>query len=349
MEHLQDVHKWDITPMDHRELKVVTMISNPIRFKSRYNLYRKFAKHMADSGVDLVTMEVQLGERPFEITEAGNPCHIQLRTRSEVWHKENALNLCAAHLYKLWPDWKYFAWIDADISFVSSYWAAEAISMLQRFRVIQLWSTAIDVTNSMDYDRHVRSFCWCLRESQRHPEKVGVLDKEGKWIFNRGIEDYRNYAAQQKPFWHSGYAWAMRRDAYEKMGGPWDGGLFEYGILGSGDHHMILAWNGEVERSAPERISKRYYDLLMEYQARADKYIQRDLGYIDGTIIHYWHGNKGDRGYRTRWEILRDAGYDPTYDITRDPSGLFALTDRNIKFRDELRCYFEARNEDFPK
>jgi hypothetical protein len=49
-------------------------------------------------GSDLYTAEVAFGERHFEVTEAGNPRHLQLRTTSEIWHKENALNLLIQRL-----------------------------------------------------------------------------------------------------------------------------------------------------------------------------------------------------------------------------------------------------------
>lgn len=345
--HFDAIHHWDIEPIPHRQLKVITMVSNPIRFKTRYNLYRRFAKHMHDSGVDLITVEVQQGQRPFAVTESDNPNHIQLRTYSELWIKECALNLAARRLYELCPDWQYLAWIDADVSFFNPAWAAETLTMLQRFRVLQLWSSAIDLDYNMNPMQSIKSFAWCYRESLRNPDSVGAV-VDGKHEFNVGIPDWKQYAALVKPFWHSGFAWAMRRETYEGLGGPFDGGLFEIGILGSGDHHMALAFIGEVTRSLPKNVGQRYMDLLLEYQNRCDKFVQKDIGYIDGGISHYFHGAKKNRGYRTRWQILSDNAYDPTYDLKRDKNGLFVLTDRNLKLRDDIRIYFESRNEDDP-
>jgi hypothetical protein len=347
VDHFNNIYKWDIEQLPHRDLKVVTMVSNPIRFKTRYNLYRRFAKHMEDSGVDLITVEIQQGERPFAVTDANNPNHVQLRTYTEIWLKECALNLAAKRLYELHPDWKYLAWIDADIQFLNPGWAAEALSILQRFRVIQLWSTAIDLDYKMNPIQTIKSFAWCHWESLRNPETMGVF-VNGKHEFNKGIPDWKMYAAIVKPFWHSGFAWAMRREVYENLGGCYDGGIFETGILGSGDHHMALAFINEVERSLPKTINKRYLDLLLEYQNRCNKFVQRELGYIDGGITHYFHGTKQNRGYRTRWSILADNKFDPTYDLKRDKNGLFTLTDRSIKLRDDIKLYFESRDEDNP-
>jgi hypothetical protein len=52
-------------------LHVVTCVSNPLRWKSRIELYRSFERHMLESGVRLTIVECALGERPFELD--GNP------------------------------------------------------------------------------------------------------------------------------------------------------------------------------------------------------------------------------------------------------------------------------------
>src|SRR6185436_14254786 len=70
-------------------LYVVTAITNPYRYYSRYKLYQAFEKHMEDSGAILYTIELALRDRHHEVTSPDNPRHIQLRSPSIVWHKEN--------------------------------------------------------------------------------------------------------------------------------------------------------------------------------------------------------------------------------------------------------------------
>jgi len=301
---------------------------------------------MHDSGVDLVTVEIQQGDRPFAITSPDNPNHIQLITQHELWLKECALNIAAKRLYELWPDWKYMAWIDADVMFLNPAWVTETISALQRHRVVQLWTTCVDLNHQMNPLNTIKSFAWCYRESLRNPDSIGV-EVDGKFQYNMGTSEWKHYAATGKPFWHSGFAWAIRRKTYEDLGGPHDGGIFELGILGSGDHHMALAFIGDVTRSCPN-IKGGYQNALQEYQTRCDKFVQKDLGYIDGTIAHYFHGSKVNRHYRTRWNILLSNDFEPLHDLKKDPNGLYMLTDRNIKLRDEIRLYFESRDEDNP-
>lgn len=96
------------TPKLRRQLAFVTALSNPARYETRYKLYRKFAKHIEQGlGQRLVTVECQLGDRPFEVTQKDNPDHIQVRSNSELWHKENMLNIAMSRLP---TSVKYICW-----------------------------------------------------------------------------------------------------------------------------------------------------------------------------------------------------------------------------------------------
>src|SRR5437867_5368381 len=63
-------------------------------------------------------------DRPFEITESTNPRHLQLRTYSEIWHKENALNLL---INRLPPEARYICWADADLFWTNNRWCQDTI------------------------------------------------------------------------------------------------------------------------------------------------------------------------------------------------------------------------------
>ena len=137
-------------------LHVVTAIANPIRWESRIRLYREFERHMLQSGVHLTTVECAYGDRPFEL--AGNPRvnHVAVRARSLVWTKENLLNLGIARLPQ---DWKYVAWIDADIVFRHPNWAAETVHALQQYDVVQPWTDCYDLGPRDEHLQAHRSFC----------------------------------------------------------------------------------------------------------------------------------------------------------------------------------------------
>lgn len=310
---------------------VITMISNPVRFHTRYELYRDFAKHMQDSGANLWTVEVAFGNRPFEITKAEAPQDIRFRTLDEIWHKENALNLALARLPE---DWEYVAWIDADLLFHNPRWVQETVQQLQHHEIVQLFAYALDLGPNMEPMQMHRGF---VKGYWDEGFKCPNIKKP-----QLGSPDYYGgFGGKTGSFAHPGYAWAATRKALTDLGG-----LIDFAVLGSGDHHMAMALIGEVERTFPSQIASRYAQKMLRWQERAEMFVKRDIGYVKGTISHYFHGKKKDRKYRERWEILVGNKFDPDKDLKRDTQGLYVWTDNNIRIRDEVRAYFRQRNED---
>lgn len=304
--------------MNFSKFHIVTAIMNPIRYNSRIWLYRDFEKHVTRHGAKLTTIEIAFGDRDFQITEAGNPNHIQFRSFNELWLKENALNIAISRLPN---DWEYVAWIDADVMFTHPNWLEETVHQLQHYMFVQMFSEAIDLGPRYQIMNIQKGFMYCYHENRFDPPYKHGYGKLG--------------------FWHPGYAWAARREALDITSG-----LLDVAILGSADHHMAMALIGCVEKSVPRDMSKRYLYKLQQWQQRAEEGIKRDVGYVSGTLIHFWHGNKKNRQYVERWGILKNNNYDPDLDIKKDSQGLWQLTSRNIRLRDEIRLYFRQRNED---
>lgn len=307
--------------MDISKFWVVAVISNPVRYKIRYRLYNHFEKQIKEAGANLLTVEMAFGDRPYEITTRENPNNVQLRSFFELWHKENMINI---GISRLPHDWEYVAWIDADVLFQRPDWVSECVHQLQHYMVIQMFSEAIDLGPTYEVlDRHkgfVKSY---IDNDFRLPPSL-----------NDCYYPFKNN-------WHPGYAWAARREAIEHLGG-----LIDWSILGAGDAHMAWALVGDALRFIPAGMSNRYKRKVATWQQRSMKFIQKDIGYMPGTINHYWHGKKKDRKYAERWKILTENNFDPDLDLKRDPQGLWQLTDHNWRLRDEIRMYFRARNED---
>jgi hypothetical protein len=137
-------------------LNVVTCVANPLRWASRIAFYRAFEEHMLDTGVALTVVECAHGDRPFEIDPRPGVRHIGVRAKSLVWNKENLLNLAIARLP---DDWRYVAWIDADIRFRKPGWAAETVHALQQYDIVQPWSDCYDLGPNDDHLHTHRSFC----------------------------------------------------------------------------------------------------------------------------------------------------------------------------------------------
>lgn len=308
-------------------LYVVTTVFNPVRYRRRWDLYQKFADQVEKAGAVLYTVEVAFADREFSVTEPTNPRHLQLRTTSEIWHKEAALNLLIERLPR---DWKYVAWVDADVHFVRTDWVGETLHQLQHFRIVQMFREAQDLGPDFEpFQRHL-SFAYCYRRGLPKPPANHY---------------YGGPPAKAVQTWHPGFAWAIRRDAFDGVGR-----LIDWALLGAGDNHMAKAIVGDVRDSMHPQISNGYRRWCLEWERRAIQALRKDLGYVDGMLLHYWHGPKTARHYWDRWQILTKTQFDPFFDLKKDWQGLYQLDDRgddrSIAIRDLCRDYFRARCED---
>lgn len=314
-------------------LHVIVPINNYVRYESRYRLFEQFQEEMlANPNVQLWTVEVAFGDRRHEMTVADNPNHIQLRTHDELWHKENMINLAIARLPE---DWEYVAWIDGDIRFISNLnWATETLHVLQHYKVCQLFQNAIDLGPNGETLQVHTGFAYAWINGAKNLPSLG----HDPYYASNG------YSGNNGCPFHPGFAWAARRDAINEMGG-----LFDISILGSGDFHMCMAWVGRVFDNIPEdykTIGKTYMQKLLNYQNNCERFIKRNIGYIDGTVAHEFHGKKRDRQYQSRWSILSENKFDPDKHIKKDHQGLWQLDPDQIQLRDDIRRYFRNRLED---
>lgn len=316
-------HKTVSTPSS-QTLHVIAVVSNPVGYKSRYKHFEQFHRHMMGFNVELTTVDLAFGEREHVAPLGHN--HLQIHTWDEVWHKENMINLAMSRLP---PDWQYVAWIDGDIAFTNPHWVQQTINQLQHHMVVQLFQDAIDLgPNGETIQTH---------------SGFGYNYATGKPpVLNNG--DYYGVKAGGV-FWHPGFAWAARREAINHMGG-----LIDWAVLGSADHHMALAMIGQADRSLPKGVAPSYRRRLKSFEAACERYVRRDIGYVPGTIVHYWHGKKKDRKYQSRWDIVTQYKFNPDTDLKKDWQGVIQLVDhgdaRSIGLREAIRSYHRQRSED---
>lgn len=310
---------------------VITIVSNPVRYRSRYEIYKRFKEMVEGAGVKLITVEQAFGDRPFEITERDNPMHLQVRSEEELWHKENMINIGIEYMMQLDPDAKYVAWVDADVfpMRLPRDWFEETVQELQHYEFVQMFEYAQDLSPTFNPigKQHQGFIATYIKSGFKKPAGYG--------IWKLGYYDAHG---------HPGFAWAANVEAISKVGG-----LIDFGILGSGDRHMAMGLIGCVEQSRSDELHPRYKELLKHWQQRADRHIRQDVGFVRGGIYHHWHGKKKHRGYSDRWRILINNRFDPVVDIKKDAQGLYRLEShsrRQIMLRDQIRSYFRTRNED---
>jgi len=300
-------------------LHVIAVLSNPCQFKRRFQLAREFiARQEATPGVVLYVVELAYNDDPFQITNSECARHLQLRTRERpIWVKETLVN--AGIKYLLPPDCKAFAWIDADIEFENRNWVNEALVLLNgECDVIQLFSHALDLDAKEDPMNIFSSFAYQCNKGRRYSPRAQPLNQ-----------------------FHPGFAWAMRRDFLDKIGGQ----LYDLSILGAGDINMAWSFIGRGLETLDAQQTEGYKQSLRQFESRCSPPCK--LGHVSGVIRHYFHGSKVNRRYGDRWKLLNDARFDPYVHLCRDEFGLVCASEKcPKKLLDDIALYFVTRNED---
>jgi len=315
-----------LTPIDDT-LHVVVVISNPCLYLRRYQLMQEFIQRMendpaspmvaAKRRVDgrvvaasppimrMYVVELVYGTQKFYVTRSDCPTHLQLRTDTPpLWHKENLINLAVQRL--LPKTWKAVAWVDADVEFDSPTWVADTLRILNGpADIVQLFSHCVDM--------------------DAHQCTMNVFNSAGFQYVKR--VPYGTGKHQ----WHPGFAWACTRAAYERMGG-----LYDYGILGSGDNIMLMSLLGHGLSAIHAESTTGYKASVLAFQIRV-----QDLrfAYVPGVIRHYFHGTKENRRYVERWKILVDHAYDPLKYVRKLDSGAIA------PFESHSNCPLRGRSK----
>jgi hypothetical protein len=323
------------------DIEVIAVVSNPMQYQSRYALYQAFAEDLQQQEVSvrLWTVELSHGMRPPVVTQADNENHIQLWTSAlpgEIWYKENLINYAINYLSLVVPDWRYVAWVDADFKFEPDAFS-KTIQALQHYDVVQMWSHLINLSPT-----------------------GGIINQQVGISFMYGLLKAGLVPTGEYPCWlgSPGGAWAARRESLNKIGSALGSPLIDWTILGSGDTYFASCLNGlmgtNVGTSSQlvsnwSQYSPAYRNSILQFQTIAVAELKKNIGYVENTVRHMFHGRQKDKQYGTRDEILIKYQFDPFTDLKSDVSGVLQLvvsSERQIFLRDACRQYFRSRNED---
>jgi hypothetical protein len=327
-------------PADLSRFVAITPIINSPGYMIRAENYFKFKRVCEEAGVRLVTVEAAFGARPFEVTERDNPDHVQLRTVDEFWAKENLLNIGMSHIMQMQPETREIGWYDSDqfpLSITPRQWFEETWHALQRYEIVQCWEYLINFgPDGQPISSPQMSF-------MKSYAQAGFRIPKGKQV-KHTLAGNSGMVSLGRP----GLAWAANVSALNKLGR-----LMDFCVLGSGDWHMAHALVGGISLEGgysweATRLTG-YMRKMLEWQTRAERHIKRDVGYVTSTVGHWYHGNKEDRQYGSRGEILIRNEYNPETDIKYDVQGMIQLESeepRQLVLRDQIRAYMSSRNED---
>lgn len=349
-----DIHiPWQAWSQD-QILHVAVAYSNPFRWETRRKLANNCIRHLRSSPNVVVHVgELAYGDRPFELT-GSDPHDVQLRVdRNELFSKENLLNIVVRHFPQ---NYAYGAAVDADWHFTRHDWALETIQQLQHYKFVQMFSSYVDLSGGPYGQAHIpvrysSSFFFNYIQngykvsSQYHN---GLVDKDGRRVVASQDDEYENTMGGGKGEFMRGVgatggAYAWRQSAFDALGG-----FLDRCILGHADWYLAYSL---VDLEPPDIHSQAYHPhykhYVQQHRARA-KSLLKNVGYVDGHCIHYWHGSKSRRAYSSRDTILARHQYTPYEDVYPSHQGVWQLNPEKSGLRDDIRSYFISRSEDDP-
>jgi hypothetical protein len=303
-------------------LWAITCYFNPTGSRRRLENYRTFRRRLT---VPLVAVELSYGPS-FELTVEDADVLLPLRGRDVLWQKERLLNLALPALPR---SCDAVAWLDCDIVFQDRDWHRLAQDQLQRYVLLQPFTRAYALERQTPLeavDRTVPSV-----PSLAYNLAARMLDVGDLFVRRSG-----NRVASK-----TGLAWAGRRDVLERHG------FYDAAIIGGGDRALAYAalgcWAG-LER--PFRLNRRQRQHYQEWAEPFYRSVEGSVGYVAGDLVHLWHGERADRGYRKRFEGLEPFDFDPFVDLALDEGGCWRWNTEKPALHQYVENYFHSRNED---
>ena len=280
----------------------------------------------APDGFRFLTVELAY-RSAFDLKPDDADVLIQLRGGAVLWQKERLLNLPVRALP---DDCRTVAWLDGDILFERGDWHLAADQALERHKLIQLFRTVhrlrrgarLDQPETLQPDYTMDSLAWRMLEGTVSPEFFWKLDDKG-------------LAGS------AGFAWACRREMLERLG------LYDTFIVGGADRAMASAAFGHSEGIIPAfRLNPRWAEHYRAWAMPFFEAVRGDVGFVDGTIRHLWHGDRTSRRYVDRHLELEAYDFDPGCDIALSDQGCWRSGTDKSGLHDYVRRYFHARRED---
>jgi len=311
-------------PLRDGDLWAITSYFNPMSYSRRRQNYQCFRSAL---GVPLLAVELSDSEH-YELQSADADIVVRTASRSVLWQKERLLNVALQHLP---AHVEYVAWLDCDVIFERQDWHVAATSELRKRPVIQLFASRSDLQRDESY------------RGNHSTEVVSTQCSFAKHVSTSSLITDGPAPPDARPIWNfdSGFAWAARRELLNRHG------FYDAMVMGSGDLAMACAAFGTMAVAAQfsrlNEAQSRHYE---SWAAAFHRDVAANVGYLEGRIIHLWHGERFRRRYIQRHVEFSKMAFDPRTDLRINETGAFEWADG----RDDLNRfaveYFRSRLED---
>jgi hypothetical protein len=295
----------------------ITTFYNPGNYKNKEDNYHIFRTNTKQQGLRLLTVECALKNKPFQLKNSDADILIQVCSDSVLWHKETLLNIA---LDKLPADCDKIVWLDADILFLNNNWIKETEKLLEEYIIVKPFKNALRISEKDSNN--------IIKTGNINLEKINSEHKEYR-LYSNDIEGYVNYV--------SVFAWAARRQIFNDLG------FYNKMIIGGGDSIMTTAFMGQepIIHNLPETLKKDIEVWSKKIFART----KNSIAFIEGSVVHLFHGSAKNRKYITRYNILEKYAFDPTTDLKLNSDRCLEWSSNKKELHKYLNKYFYSRNE----
>jgi hypothetical protein len=302
-------------------LWAITTMFDSANAEQRWRNFRIFRERL---NVPLMVVELAFEGAPLRLRPGDADIVIQLAGGDVMWQKERLLNIGFAQL----PDTcEAVAWLDADVIFEEDQWAAWSMDALNVVEVLQPFSQA-------HYQRRGAAISFSPQDAERsvYPrssQNSGEATQQQLW----------DEVAACGGKWAMGLAWVARREILCH-------GLYDANIVGGGDSAFFFAVH-----NAPDALIEMHSmtgPRCQHYRSYCEKIaaLRPRVGFVEGKLLHLWHGSFERRQARERHEKLNEFQFDPSTDLRLSTEGVWQWASEKPAMHRYLRAYFAGRAEE---
>ncbi|NOT39099.1 MAG: hypothetical protein HOP13_01245 [Alphaproteobacteria bacterium] len=302
---------------------IVTSYFNPCRYVTKRHNFELFATQLRSMGAQLLVVETARSDGEFELGKDHNV--VRVRGDSFIWQKERLINLGTTNLP---TSCTKVAWLDCDLLFEDHEWLKRTADALERFAVVQPFSSSIRLP------RGLLEFRGQGQDGEQCVESFAAAFARDRSLAFDAV--YRLHG-------HTGFAWAARRDLLTECG------LYDACLTGSADHLMAHVFAGALNSQCIAAMigsGHKYAEHFARWANRVHEICQGSLGHVPGRVLHLWHGAVADRRYYSRNQEFKKFDFDPDRHVRVGTNGLWEWADASREMRAWAMNVFESRNED---
>ena len=306
--------------MSQSRLWAITSYFDPFVRGHRLSAYREFRRRLS---VPLITVELRFGS-DFHLKPEDADIFIGVSGGSVLWQKERLLNLA---LRALPPHAEAVVWLDCDVVFLREDWPE---ALLQRLRDVEMVQP-------------FRRFYYQNRGERPEDFRIspGSVYESAAFRFTQDSlpeEAYHVPGLSRKLRYVPGGAWAARRELLEAHG------FYDCAVVGGGDKLMFSAGAGRYG-CVGRWMSPAHQSHFSNWARPFANSVRRRISYIEGDLVHLWHGHTGANRYYERLVGFEEFQFDPDriWPLLRTESGAGTAINRRSTRLSASNCRCSCR------